>query len=72
MDQTSPVPGEVPTEIGVLLEDDADRDEIRTWLSGSSQEVPSELGIADGVEAAASGGISLERVENPILPMSLK
>lgn len=47
-----------------VIERDADRDEIRTWLAGISQDVPSELGIADEIEAATAGGISLELIED--------
>jgi hypothetical protein len=46
-----------------ILEDDADRDEIRAWLSGISQDIPSELGIADEIEAAPVSEISLQLVQ---------
>ena len=47
-----------------VMEDDADRNEIRTWLAGVSQDIPSELGVADEIEAAPTRGTSLELIEN--------
>src|SRR5208283_2663071 len=47
-----------------VIEDDADRNEIRTWLAGVSQDIPSELGVADEIEAAPTRGTSLELIEN--------
>lgn len=45
-----------------ILNSDADRDEIRTWLSGISQQISPDLGVADEIEAATPSGISLELV----------
>jgi hypothetical protein len=47
-----------------ILEDDTDRDEIRAWLSSISQEIPSELGVADEIEAAPASEISLQLIQD--------
>lgn len=47
-----------------VLEDDADEHEVRSWLSTIALEIPSELGVADRIEAATASGISLELIED--------
>jgi hypothetical protein len=47
-----------------VLDDDADADEVRTWLSAISLQIPSDLGIVDTIEAATARGISLELIED--------
>lgn len=47
-----------------ILESDADYDEVRAWLSDVSQEVPTELGVADEIEAAPPSGISFQLIQD--------
>lgn len=46
-----------------VLDNSADQEEVRIWLSAIVLEIPVELGIADRIEAATTSGISLELVE---------
>lgn len=46
-----------------VLEDEADEQVVRDWLSGISLEIPSELGVADEIDAATARGISLHLIE---------
>jgi hypothetical protein len=46
-----------------VLENEADEDDVRTWLSAISLEIPTHLGLADQIEAATTRGISLELIE---------
>ena len=38
--------------------------EVRSWLSTAALDIPSDLGLADQIEAATASGISLELIEN--------
>jgi hypothetical protein len=46
-----------------VLENEADENDARTWLSAISLEIPSHLGLLDQIEAATARGISLELIE---------
>jgi hypothetical protein len=46
-----------------VLENEADENDARTWLSAISLEIPSHLGLVDQIEAATARGISLELIE---------
>jgi hypothetical protein len=47
-----------------ILENDADEHEVRNWLSSVALDIPSDLGVADRIEAASSSGISLQLIED--------
>jgi hypothetical protein len=47
-----------------IVENDADEDGVRSWLSEVALEIPSDLGVADRIEVAAASGISLQLVED--------
>jgi hypothetical protein len=46
-----------------VLDNAADEDEVRLWLSEIALKVPAHLGVADELEAATARGISLELIE---------
>jgi hypothetical protein len=37
---------------------------VRTWLSRIAQAVPTELGVADQIEAASADGIAFSTIES--------
>ena len=47
-----------------ILEDPAEEAEIRTWLAGVSRAVPTDLGVADQIEAADASGIAFSTIES--------
>jgi len=47
-----------------ILEDPADEAETRSWLARVSQAVPTNLGVADQIEAADSSGIAFSVIES--------
>jgi hypothetical protein len=46
-----------------VLESEADRDEVRAWLSSISQDIPIESGVAAALYAEPASKISLELIE---------
>jgi hypothetical protein len=46
-----------------VLDDAADEDEVRAWLARIAQAVPTELGVADRIEAADADGIAFSTIE---------
>lgn len=46
-----------------VLENEAEEDDVRTWLAGISLAVPADLGVVDQIEAATARRISLELIE---------
>lgn len=46
------------------LEDPADHEEVRAWLARVSQAVPTDLEVADRIEAADASGIALPTIES--------
>jgi hypothetical protein len=46
-----------------VLENAADQDEVRTWLSSIAQDIPIDRGVAAGLDAAPASMISLELIE---------
>jgi hypothetical protein len=47
-----------------VLDNEADEHEVRNWLSSIALHIPSELGVADQIEAASASGISLQLIED--------
>jgi hypothetical protein len=47
-----------------VLEDPADEADVRAWLARVSQAVPTELGVADRIEAADADGIAFSTIES--------
>jgi hypothetical protein len=47
-----------------VLDDAADEGEMRAWLARISQVVPTELGVADQIEAATADGIAFSTIES--------
>jgi hypothetical protein len=47
-----------------VLENEADEHDARSWLSEVALEIPSDLGVADRIEAATASGISLQLIED--------
>jgi hypothetical protein len=46
-----------------VLDNPADQDEVRAWLARIAQAVPTELGVADQIEAASADGIAFSTIE---------
>lgn len=46
-----------------VLDDPADEDDVRAWLARIAQAVPTELGVADQIEAASADGIAFSTIE---------
>lgn len=46
-----------------VLDNPADEDEVRVWLARIVQAVPTELGVADRIEAATADGIAFSTIE---------
>ena len=40
-----------------VLEDDADEHKVRNWLSSIALDIPSDLGVADRIEAASASEV---------------
>jgi hypothetical protein len=47
-----------------VLDDPADEEEVRVWLAQVSHAVPSDLGVADQIEAADASGIAFSTIES--------
>lgn len=47
-----------------VLDDSADEAEVRNWLAQVSQAVPTDLGLADQIEAADASGIAFSTIES--------
>lgn len=47
-----------------VLEDDVDEHKVRNWLSSIALDIPSDLDVADRIEAASASGISLQLIED--------
>ena len=47
-----------------VLDDAAHEDEVRAWLARVSQAVPTDLGVADRIEAADADGIAFSLIES--------
>ena len=47
-----------------VLEDPADNTDVRAWLARVSQAVPTDLGVADQIEAADASGIAFSTIES--------
>jgi hypothetical protein len=46
-----------------VLDDPADEGDVRAWLARIAQAVPTDLGVADRIEAASADGIAFSTVE---------
>jgi hypothetical protein len=55
--------GQMRYSLFAVLDNAADRDDVRVWLSDIALQIPVELGVADQIEAATARGISLELIE---------
>ena len=47
-----------------VLDDSADEAEVRSWLARIAQAVPTDLGLADQIEAADASGIAFSTIES--------
>ncbi|MEX6430890.1 hypothetical protein AB6A68_13780 [Ferrimicrobium acidiphilum] len=53
-----------PTGPVAIVDDPADEAVVRQWLAAIAREIPTDLGVASRIEAAASTGISLHLIES--------
>lgn len=47
-----------------VLDDPADKEDVRAWLAQVSHAVPTALGVADQIEAADASGIAFSTIES--------
>lgn len=48
----------------MILDDAADEADVRAWLARVSHAVPTDLGVADRIEAADADGIAFSTIES--------